>query len=249
MKADFHLHTEFSPDSRIQQSELIPHAIKLGYDTLAITEHLDLAPHEITIYGLPSQTRYQANLLHLRQLYPQIRIIFGIEVGDYHLMQQYAHSIVSMMQYELILGSVHFLSNHTNISIPFSPWLTPAQITDYYEQNLCLIETCDIDVLAHLGVYKRYYPAKPDESHCLSLIDKILSTLISRDIALEINFSSYRKNYESLLPEPEYLLRYRSLGGKLVTIGSDSHRLEHFDDYHHIAMQTLSELNLELYTV
>ncbi len=246
LKSDFHIHTEFSADSHVTQQQIVNLAIECGYSSIAITEHLDLSPQELTIYGIPSLTRYKASIFQLRKNNPQIKIHFGIEVGDFHTVKPWADRIIQAMDFDLILGSVHFVDQHLNIAVPFQPLLSPALITDYYEQNLALVETCDIHVLAHLGVYKRYYNAKPDETHCNSLIDKIFAVMIQKGIALEINFSSFRKTYQSLLPEPMYIRRYHQLGGKLVTIGSDSHKAEHFDDNYHLAAQIVSELNFEL---
>lgn len=249
MKADFHLHTDYSYDSSLTGTALARKALKLGYKTLAITEHLDLLPQELTVFGLPSLTSYHDNLRALRIQYPQLNILFGIEIGDYHRVKTIADSIVEVMQFDLILGSVHFVDTHLNIAIPFQPCLSPAQIRDYYRQNLQMVESCNINVLAHLGVYKRYYQKAPDETHCNDLIDEIFRTMIAKGIALEINYSSFRKIYPSLLPELFHLQRYRDLGGRLVTIGSDSHHLNHFDDYYRQAAQAVSECGFELLNV
>jgi histidinol-phosphatase (PHP family) len=221
----------------------------LGYDAIAITEHLDLLPQELTVFGIPSMTRYKEYLSNLRFQFPQLQIVFGIEIGDYHRVKAMADGIVQAMNFDLILGSVHFVDSHLNIAVPFDPPLSPELITDYYEQNLQLVRDCDIHILAHLGVYKRYYQICPDETHCQSLIDAIFKTMIQKGIALEINYSSFRKTYKSLLPEPSYMQRYAQLGGKLVSIGSDSHRLRHFDDNYRLAYSVVSELGFELLRV
>ncbi|MCD8480909.1 MAG: PHP domain-containing protein [Candidatus Cloacimonetes bacterium] len=60
MNYDFHLHTEFSYDSFIKGRELLTRALELNYEELAITEHLDLLPQELSVWGLPSLTKYSA---------------------------------------------------------------------------------------------------------------------------------------------------------------------------------------------
>ncbi len=246
---DYHIHTDFSSDSSIRLAELLKLASQKNYSALAVTEHLDLKPQELVVYGLPSLLKYKNYLNLIRSQYPEIRIIYGIEVGDFHQVRDYAQKILEQVKFELVLGSVHFLGSQKNISIPFNPRLTAVEIRDYYEQNLALTETCPINVLSHLGVYKRYYETKPDESDSIKIIKQIFKAMISRDIALEINFSSFRKKYQSLLPEPEYLAMYRKLGGKLVTNGSDAHRLQHFHDYYSIAESAIRELGFIKYQV
>ena len=245
-KTDYHIHSDFSADSRIKLVDLIPLAAAKGYSAIAITEHLDLLPQELTIYGVPSLKKYKVRIEQLQKSYPAIKLIVGIEVGDFQAVKPFADSILQEMKFALVLGSVHFVRNHTNIAIPFRPELSAADVTDYYEQNLHLVETCAIDILAHLGVYKRYYAQQPVESHCQPIIRQIFQTLIQRGIALEINFSCFRKTYQSLLPELNYLQLYKQLGGRLVSIGSDSHTLEHFDDNYHYARQAITDFGFEL---
>jgi histidinol-phosphatase (PHP family) len=244
-KTDYHIHTEFSADSKLSLSELLPHAINLGYGELAITEHLDLSPQELSVYGIPSLIKYKNAISAFQKQYPGIKIHCGIEVGDFQDVKDFADSILKEMDFDLVLGSVHFVQNRINVAMPMKTPLTPDEILYYYENNLRLAETCDIDVLAHLGVYKRYYNQTPDESHCLPVIKRIFSTIIERNIALEINFSAFRRTYQNLHPETGYLELYKSIGGKLVTLGSDSHTLSHFNDKYDYALQVSQKLGLE----
>lgn len=227
-KYDFHLHTEYSYDSRMKGVELLSKAVNLDYDELAITEHVDLLPQELSIYGLPSLKQYAAYVSALQDQFQQIKLYCGVEMGDYHLLRDFAQDLIADFDFFPILGSVHFLTDHINVAIPMAEALSKAQIRNYYEHNLDLISTCNIDVLAHLGVYKRYYSVVPDESHVQELIQEIFRVMIARRIALEINFSSLTKPYAEVLPEPHYIELYRNLGGDLFSLGSDAHRIEHF---------------------
>ncbi|MDY0151718.1 MAG: histidinol-phosphatase HisJ family protein [Candidatus Cloacimonas sp.] len=233
MKYDYHIHSEDSFDSRIIAEELILKAISLQYNEIAFTEHVDLLPEELALFGISSLSRYRARITALQERFPQLKILCGIEIGDFHRVQNYALELIKDLNFEIILGAVHILTDHTNVAIPLSQPLSEAQVRDYYEHNLALVTNCPIDVLAHLGVYKRYYPSIPDESAYLSTIEQIFATMIQRGIALEINYSAYRKNYPSHLPEPHLVDLYISLGGNLFSIGSDSHHIDHFDDNRH----------------
>ncbi|MFO8144761.1 MAG: histidinol-phosphatase HisJ family protein [Candidatus Syntrophosphaera sp.] len=231
MKVDYHLHTEYSWDSKLKAEDLINKAISLDYSLIAITEHLDLLPYELARWGMPSFDKYVKHMTSLKGKHASspLRIVCGIEVGDYHRVRHFARDFLAELELELILGAVHFLGDNTNVAIPLTKPLSKAQIRDYYAQNLELVTTCDIDALAHLGVYKRYYAKAPDESDCLSLIRDIFQAMIEKGIALEINFSGLRKPFGKTTPEPTYIDLYRDLGGYLFTIGSDAHKLGHFD--------------------
>ncbi len=245
MKQDYHLHTDFSADSQLKLSELIPHAITLGYDEIAVTEHLDLLPQELSVFGVPSLVKYKNLVDHLRKQYSEIKIIWGIEVGDFQDVKCQADPLLSQMLFELVLGSVHFTGDHINVAIPLKKPLSKDEISQYYDNNLRLVQTCDFDVLAHLGVYKRYYTSIPDEKHCLPIITDIFRAMIDKGIALELNLACLRKPYKSLIPEPVYLELYQKLGGKLVTIGSDSHSLEQFDFMYETAFSAIIQYGFE----
>ncbi|HRY84520.1 MAG TPA: histidinol-phosphatase HisJ family protein [Candidatus Cloacimonadota bacterium] len=234
IKADFHLHTEDSYDSRIIATELLAQAIREEYQLIAITEHLDLLPQELGAWGLPSLTRYTRRINELKATNPPLELLLGIEIGDYHCHRDFAKRLVDQYDFEIILGSVHFLGDHTNVAIPIHRKMDNAAVQEYYLSNLALVEQCDIDVLAHLGVYKRFYSARPDESFAGAIIKDIFEVMIEREIALELNFSCIRKTYQRLIPEPEQIELYRSLGGSLFTIASDAHFMDHFGDGAHL---------------
>ena len=58
-------------------------------------------------------------------------------------------------------------------------------------------------------------------------IDQILSLLAEKDKALEINTSGLRQKLKRTLPDESIVMRYKELGGKLITIGSDAHYAKH----------------------
>ena len=228
MRFDYHLHTEFSWDSFLKADELVQKAIALGYMEIAITEHIDLLPQELSEYGLPSILKYKRFVDDLATKYPGLSILCGLEIGDYHRVKSFAEGLIEGFDFFPILGSVHFLSDGTNVAIPLAQPLSPEQIRDYYIENLRLVSSCNIDVLAHLGVYKRYYPSPPNEDHVLPIIKEILDIIIQRNIALEINLSGFRKPLQMCVPNPDIINIYKEMGGDRICFGSDSHAISHF---------------------
>ena len=58
-------------------------------------------------------------------------------------------------------------------------------------------------------------------------IDSILKKIIEKGKALEVNTAGIKYGLGFAHPKREILLRYRELGGELITIGSDAHMAEH----------------------
>ena len=59
------------------------------------------------------------------------------------------------------------------------------------------------------------------------IMTEILATLAANGKALEINTSGLRTPTGFLLPTVEYVRKFRELGGKYITLGSDAHVPEH----------------------
>jgi histidinol-phosphatase (PHP family) len=55
----------------------------------------------------------------------------------------------------------------------------------------------------------------------------VLKAIVHSGIALEINTSGLFQQLQSTMPSEDVISMYRSLGGELITIGSDSHYGEH----------------------
>ena len=91
-----------------------------------------------------------------------------------------------------------------------------------------------IKALAQVGKAKPQYIEKiMDYLHSADLskykdkIDEALKLLAEKDTALEINTSGLRQKLKATLPDEDIVRRFRQLGGKMVTIGSDAHYAEH----------------------
>ena len=96
----------------------------------------------------------------------------------------------------------------------------------YFDDVLTMVETMDIDIMAHLTnpiVYPRRRLNKWIDVHPYAeKIDRILRTIIRKGIAMEVNTHSFMLD-GALSPDPWIIARYRELGGYLVTLGSDGH--------------------------
>ena len=58
----------------------------------------------------------------------------------------------------------------------------------------------------------------------------VLKKMISKDIALEVNVSTLWKGLGFAMPDREFLSLYKECGGRLITVGTDSHSPEHIGE-------------------
>ena len=86
IKADCHLHSSFSGDSKAPMPEMIDKGISLGLETMCFTEHNDFdypnteeGPGSIFLLNTDS---YLYDILRCRAKYEgKMRVLFGVELG------------------------------------------------------------------------------------------------------------------------------------------------------------------------
>ena len=105
----------------------------------------------------------------------------------------------------------------------------PVSYKQYFEDVKAMLLRTEPDILGHLAgplcnIADKY-------GHCVDMsryadaIDGILRILIRRDIALEFNTSHYHFDACARF-DRELFPRYRALGGRRVTVGSDTHSVK-----------------------
>jgi histidinol-phosphatase (PHP family) len=228
---DSHVHTTFSVDARATMVEMVEQAIRLGLRELTFTEHLDLDPaDEGCDYLRPDE--YLAEIARCQQVYgDRITIRAGLEVGD---VQRFGDEIarrLADLPLDFVIGSVHFIDGYF---VGAADYLNSrdeaAAIGDYFEQVLLASAAGGFAVHGHLDVFKRrstpmYGPFQPEA--WAEPIREALRRLIAGGRGIEINTSGVRTPAQEPCPGLTILRWYRELGGEILTLGSDSHRVEH----------------------
>jgi histidinol-phosphatase (PHP family) len=247
-KIDMHIHGHYSADSNMSYSDLCQKAIERGYSHIAFTEHYDLLDYELAQYGLLPLQKYFKEIEDLRKDFPQLDITAGIEVGEPHRTYKTFQEIFKINKPEYIIGSLHVTRSKINVSLQLDEIPTQAEIKEYYEENLEMVQLGGFDTLGHLGIYKRGIanPEKIQETHINYIIDEIFREMVRKNMCLEVNNSGFKARINSIIPEPKTLIRYKELGGDLITISSDSHYLEHFDKYYEKTLDIIRELNFKV---
>ena len=231
--ADSHVHTEYSHDSRCTVAECAAAALERGLAAITVTDHCDI-----------SFCRDESNLDNVKlsaedarrvdeEIGDRLAVISGVELGDGEWNPSLARSLAAYDGFEVILGSVHSVP-YKNYGMAFScvnfgGWKKEELVgfmNRYFDEVLEMIRTFDFNILSHLTVPLRYINGKYGHGISAELfypaIERILSEIIERGIALEINTSTYAA-MSVTLPDEAILRMYKELGGRLVSLGSDAH--------------------------
>lgn len=268
MLVDYHVHCEYSDDSTYSMEQVVRDAIRLGLDEICFTDHVDYGiksdwddprgiltraggpgePEQIPLTNV-NYPAYAAQIALLQEKYAgQIDIKLGLEFGmQVHTIPQY-EALFARYPFDFILLSVHEVEDKEFWNQEFQRGRTQQEYNErYYEEMLALVQQYhNYSVLAHMDLITRYdkaglYPFKK----LRPVLTEILKTVIADGKGIELNTSSRRYGLHDLTPARDILRLYRELGGRIITIGSDSHKPEHLGTDALLAQRQLRELGFE----
>ncbi|MEG2349883.1 MAG: histidinol-phosphatase HisJ family protein [Hungatella sp.] len=229
MFSDVHMHTEFSGDSHTPTATQIEQAISLGMKEICITEHHDYDVHSEIDFTLDLDSYFPA-MKKLQAIYAdRIRVNIGIELGLQLHIKSYLDHLILQYPFDFIIGSCHFIDGMDPFYPSFFDGRTEQETYEhFFAVTLQRIRQMDcFDVLGHLDYIVRYGPNQNrDYAYATyqAYIDPILVSLIARGKGLECNTGGFKYKLGHPNPSEEILIRYRELGGEILTIGSDAHR-------------------------
>ncbi len=234
--ADTHTHTKFSSDSDANPREMLVAAKAAGLSALCFTDHMDLDfPGDDTLFVFDTK-EYFKELLPLKEQTRSDRtmpeLLLGIELGlrpNRPDLRNQMDALLSEHPYDFVLGSTHVVDELDPYYQEY--WDLPGdRLLRYFEDiRINVAEHANFDSLGHLDYIIRYLPDSVSlvkdyaVRDYMDLIEETLRTLISRSQALEVNTAGLRKGLSFPHPKEEILLRYKELGGELLTLGSDAH--------------------------
>ena len=254
IKADIHTHTAFSTDSDTPMEDMIEAAIGLGLDHLCITEHMDKDYPTAPDFFLDTDS-YKKKFFEMKEKYAdRIGLLFGVELGLLPHLAGWHEEYIKKYPFDFIIGSEH---NPKNVD-PYYPAFfegrsEEAAYTEYFEETLVNLKAfSDFDALGHMDYVVRYGPNKNKEysySKYSRYIDPILEFIVNNGIALEVNAGGYKKGLGEPNPCRDIIIRYKELGGEMITVASDAHSPEWLCYEFDRIEAMLVELGFKYYTV
>ncbi len=228
--ADFHVHSDNSPDGENSVIELCESAINKGLSYLAITDHCEIDTFYKDRYNIGFRQSYIEVKKAVSVFNRQIFVCAGIELGQATVNTDVAES-VTRLPYDVVLGSMHCLPGKEDFAfLQYETADVKKLFSDYLYELLRLVNWGGFDILTHLTYPLRYingeqgYNLKTEDFG--DEIELVLKEIIKRGIALEINTSGLRQKIKSTMPDLFCVELYKSLGGEIITLGSDSHKAE-----------------------
>lgn len=227
-KIDYHMHTHFSADSEASPREHIEMAIEKGLDEICFTDHRDFEYPGMP-FELDTETYFQELKGLQEEFKGRIIIKIGVEIGLDLNYEKEIQSFIDAHDYDYVIGSIHVIRN-TEFYDPakfFENKTKEEAHREFFLNTLECVQKFDcFNCLGHLDYICRYGPYldKHVDHHLYQdMIDDIFKVLIAKNKGIEVNTSGYRDLKDCGFPNFEQVQRYYDLGGRIITIGSDSH--------------------------
>ena len=229
---DLHMHTTWS-DGENTPEEMIGEAIRLGLETVGISDHSSGDPCGMT---LEQSVEYRAEIARLKEKYAgQIRVLCGLE-RDY-MTDDFA-------DYDYTIGSVHWLRmpDGHRISIDWTPEKLRegaekyfggdfyALAEAYYATVAKVVEVTKCDIIGHFDLVTKFIEVDPAfdtrDPRYIKAWKQAADTLLKTGKPFEVNTGAVSRGYRTE-PYPAKDIRdyIRAHGGKLI-MSSDAHAKE-----------------------
>ena len=242
---DYQRHTVVSFDGHATGRQMAEAAASKGLKEICFTDHLDYDPLG-KMEGMAFDTaHYNAEYDGLEV--PGLKIRRGMEFGMMLDNREQFKQDLARRHFDFVLGSVHFVDN---LDVYFDEYWAGKTVFQaerrFLEETLACVQLHDdFDVLAHLTFIGKaqQHPAPrvvPYAEH-QEIIDEILKVLVRKGKGMEMNSSGVDR-CGGFLPTADIFRRFKEFGGKIVTIGSDSHNTDRVGQYSAEACEILKDI-------
>ena len=239
---DCHMHTKISTDSKMEIEEALVKSRELNLG-LVITEHMDL--------NYPEEGKFifdPADYFKEYSSYRNEKLLLGMELGMQEICVAEGKNIVEKYAFDQIIGSIHIVNG---IDIYQKVYYEgKSKYEAYSEYLLAMAKNLKlynfVDTLGHIDYITRYAAVADKEIYFeeyRELIDEVLKIVISNGQAIELN--TKRLNQKAAADNLfKIYSRYKELGGRLITIGSDAHVAENIGNSFSIAKEFTDNIGL-----
>jgi histidinol-phosphatase (PHP family) len=233
---DAHLHTDLSPDSDVPIDAFAELATEHGIPEIAITDHVDFEPGT-PAYGYTTFRERERVVREAAERWAGrgLAIRFGVEVTWDAAWEMDTRDHLGRHAYDFTIGSVHVYRESPYASPNVAGWVKGRPLAEivapYFDAVEAAARSGLFDALGHIDFVKRYlvpHVSAADLAAAPELYERMLVALVESGTALEINTSGLRQASSETYPAPAIVARYRELGGRRVTIGSDAHGVDAF---------------------
>ncbi len=241
MLCDYHVHSRYSYDGREAVEDIAEAAVGRGITELCLTDHVDILarPEEgreglraHLLAGGPEFSALKRDVEAAREKYEgRLKLRLGMELGQPQAHPDTTRELMEIVHPDFIIGSVHNMKNDEDLYYyDFAKLDREAFFHEYLDMEIELARDYDYDVIGHCTYPLRYLVERGfslDLAPFMEQLRELFRIVIQRGRGIEFNVSGLVREVRVLLPDLSLIREYLSMGGEILTIGSDAHVLSH----------------------
>ena len=236
---DCHAHTVHNSTDGIQTlEELLADAEAKGLAGICLTDHYD---KDICYDGIEHIFDLPTYFKHLEKVLAQLpadglKLFTGIELGWMPHLTPLFNEIIADYPFDSVILSLHCMDNDKDIYVDRSIYDNGVNncFSRALKQSVEMMQSCpDFTILAHFDYISRYVPGGPvrmDYRNLSDEFDALFRHLVQEGKSFELNTRSALKfrqagqSPENAWPDPDIFRRYLELGGRFISLSSDTHQ-------------------------
>ena len=231
MLADYHMHTALCQHAKGTPLDYLKKAQSLGLEEICFTDHAP-APcgyDPTNRMQLAQHTQYRDMIQDLISSRPSRSspptILFGTEADYYAGCQDFLTDWLPAQDFDLVLGSVHYIGDWGfDDPAQIDGWKN-ADITrtwqQYFQLLIQLAQTGLYDVVAHLDLPKKF-GHRPPPADLSAMATPALDAIATASMAIDINTCGLRRPADEIYPSAS-ILKMACQRNIPITFGSDAH--------------------------
>ncbi len=233
--ADYHVHSyPLSPDASDSMAAMARAALDSGVTHLCFTNHIEDCA--MTSDDLGSFDMWDEQIDEFGKLREEFRdepmdLRLGAELSSPHYVPERGREIYARPEFDFIIGSIHNLRNRPDFYIykRHVPGNIVPEVEEYLDEcaNLARFGCCDI--IGHIGYMLRYMSYQGQTFDIMDYRDRLTALLracVEHGVGIEVNTSGMKSPLHDFVPNAAVVKLYRELGGEIITVGSDAHRVD-----------------------
>jgi len=242
-QTDYHVHTAYCHHATGEMEAYVLRAIQLGFTEIGFSDHAPVRD----LYDPEHRMKwnqfsiYVDTIQGLRESYPQIQILLGIEADVYNGFESSLIELKGTFPIDYVIGSVHFIEGVPVFMYeaePLSDDEIRAFITEYFDRLIRGVRSGLFDVIAHVDVIKWNYPDRTD--FIQTQAERLFQEIQKTGLAIELNTSGLRKKPGETYPGLN-LIRLAGQYKIPIITGSDAHEPKHVGADFHLAKELLQK--------
>ena len=259
--ADYHMHSSASFDAEDTMAAMALASVARGMTHICFTDHIDLDYYETGEFDEKYWDKWPEILKQYdasrRICPPDLDMRLGIELSVPHHYTEIAEECAAHEDLDFIIGSIHN-NRHTPdfYGLKYeSREHCVSLLREYFTGHMELAKYDFFDVVAHIGYTRRYmlqagYDIRIDTKTFGDELEALFKLLIERGRGIEVNCSGFRHpGIAGPIPSFDVIKLYRELGGEIITVGSDAHRVEDAGSFVEAGTQLLCDAGFKYVTL